>query len=280
MRPGYLESLAVLAVLLFPLSFILSRIESAFPQNHHSRASLRPQNSLNVITLIYSKPADHINIAHNCRVISRTSHKLFVHTDNISQPYCGLCQCILFKQFDCLCPAGENGCPKMNPCQKVRFLMQSLKQYGEFLFLDSDLIIMKPDFLNRMQRRSQTDDFLATYGHLHVNKSRCSHSYHRDFNTGLMFMRRLPDVDYDSIITLMYKERKANHDQRVISAFIQKNYNNWDTLSFKWHCRSLKLYNQDIPLEDCYTIHDRRESTLILKKLRRRRLNVSWPLRN
>lgn len=239
-----------------------------------SQALTPPQPSLNVVTLIYSTPYDHINIAHNCHLISSTSHKFFIHTDDISQPYCKLCTCIPFKLFNCPCPTGKNGCIAKNPCQKLQFIRESVTKYQELLLLDSDLIIMKPQFLDRLKIRSEAHDFLATYGHMSVSKQNYSNDYRRNFNSGLMFMRRLPHVNYNGLLTLLYARNNTERDQGIVSSFIHKNYENWDTLSWKWHCRSLKLYNQNIPPAQCYTIHDRGEVRALLKKLGTKRRTI------
>ncbi|PXF47237.1 hypothetical protein BWQ96_03012 [Gracilariopsis chorda] len=252
----------------FPILLLLHdgvNISSTLSLQHFQR----PKPRLNVLTLIYDQKSDHINVAHNCRMISSTSHKFFIHTDDILQPYCKECTCIEHKLAQCPCPTGTHGCQVKNPCEKVEFLIESVTRYEEFLFLDNDLIIMKPEFLDHMWARSRAHDFLASYAHLTVNSSR----YLRNFNSGLMFIRRLPDVNYTKMRTSLYFHKKEQ-DQGVVSTFFQQNYKNWDSLSWKWHCRNLKRGYQDVPLEACYTFHDRVEVDDFLIRMNTTRLTI------
>lgn len=202
-------------------------------------------------------------------MISATRHKFTIHTDDLSQPYCTVCECILFTPFPCPCPSGPNGCKKKNPCQKVEFLIRSIHDHESFLFLDNDLLIMKSQFLDHMQHRSQAHDFLASYAHLNVSTA----TFYRTMSSGLMYIRRLLNVNYNLIRTLLYKSRQEQ-DQGVVTRFFQTTYSNWDSLSWKWHCRALKRSNQDVPTESCYTIHDRHEADDLLRVLNRTRLTI------
>lgn len=218
--------------------------------------------SLIVVTLIYGQSSEHVKIAHNCRLISRTRHRFIIYTDDMSQRYCDVCECRRFVKKMCKCPDKKTGCRVKNPCEKLFFLIDRIREFHEFVFLDNDLIILKKYFLDRLQARSQAHDFLATYGHAGIDSSR----YLRNFNSGLFFIRHLPNLDYDKMKRMMY-DQSTEKDQGIVSNFVQKNYENWDVLSWKWHCRMLSLMNQDIPHSACYTLHDRREYVDILKNL-------------
>eukprot|EP00737_Agarophyton_chilense_P002733 gb/GEZJ01003138.1/.p1 GENE.gb/GEZJ01003138.1/~~gb/GEZJ01003138.1/.p1 ORF type:complete len:281 (-),score=16.32 gb/GEZJ01003138.1/:701-1543(-) len=265
---GLTTVLPFIILVLFPVVFIL-RDGLVAPSPFVLHRSFRQEPYLNVVTLIYGQESDHVNIAHNCRIISTTRHKYFIHTDDLSQPYCTVCTCVRYNLFRCPCPTGSDGCKVKNPCEKVEFLIQSVNTYGSFLFLDNDLLIMKREFLDHMLQRSRAHDFLASYAHQTVNSSK----YLRNFNSGLMFIRRLPNVDYNLLRASLYFH-KLEQDQGVVSDFFQKIYVNWDSLSWKWHCRSLKRTNQDVPVEECYTIHDRSEVVDLLKELNRTRLSI------
>lgn len=67
---------------------------------------------------------------------------------------------------------------------------------------------------------------------------------------------------------------KSEKDQSIISWFVQSFYNNWDTLSYKWHCRFLHRENQDIPPGHCYALHDKSEADEILRELNMTRLTI------
>lgn len=225
--------------------------------------------SLTVATLIYDQSDDHKNIAHNCRIIAATRHRFIIFTDDVSQSYCSLCDCRRFVKQNCPCPAqGPHACTLKNPCEKLAFVVSAVRQFREVLILDDDLLIMKHTFLDHLAARAQAHDFLATYGHDTITSVR----YLRNFNSGLMFMRWLPTINYDEMTEALYRNQGAR-DQSTISWFVQKRYSNWDVLSWKWHCRML-LKKQDIPPSECYTLHDRNEVSQVLKVLNATRLSI------
>lgn len=223
---------------------------------------------LNVITLMYDQSTEHKNIEHNCAMISRTSHKFIVYTDDMDQPYCDVCECKRFVKKHCPCPSDEDGCDMKNPCEKLFFFIEMLGKYRELVLLDNDLLILKDYFLDRLQARSKAHDFLATYGHSGIMNATI---YRRNFNSGLVFIRWLPGLNYTDMKDVMYR-CKSRNDQGIISEFVQEYYDNWDTLSWKWHCRGLKALKQDLPVRECYTIHDRNEVEEVLQKLGMQRL--------
>lgn len=229
------------------------------------------KHGLTVVTLIYDQEEEHVNIAHNCVMIAPTRHRFMVYTDNISLPYCSLCHCEQYVKRNCPCPeANENPCAKKNPCEKLFFVIDVLKRFKEIVLLDADLLILKKEFLEHLQIRSAAHDFLATYGHAGINEPR---KYYRNFNSGLVFMRWLPELDYNILKQNLYKA-KGWQDQGIISRFVQEYYKNWDVLSWKWHCRALGRRDIDIPPSECYTLHDRTEGDEVLKSLNRTRLEV------
>lgn len=268
-KPSLVSLTFVVFLVSFPILLLLhDGVHISSELSVHQFKLSKPH--LKVITLIYDQKFDHVNVAHNCRMILPTSHKFLVYTDDVLQPYCKECTCIEYKLVNCPCPTGPKGCKVKNPCEKVQFLIDSVARYEEFLFLDNDLIIMKSEFLDHMWARSRAHDFLASYAHLSVNSSR----YLRNFNSGLMFIRRLPNVNYTNLRASLYFHRKEQ-DQGVVSNFFQENYRNWDSLSWKWHCRNLNHGYQDVPPEACYTLHDRNEVNDYLKKMNTTRLTIS-----
>lgn len=214
---------------------------------------------------------EHRNIDHNCAMISRTEHKFIIYTDDMAQPYCRVCRCKHFIKKNCPCPSDREGCGVKNPCEKLIFFIDILEEYRELVLLDNDLLVLKPYFLDRLQARSKAHDFLATYGHTGIMNAT---DYLRNFNSGLVFIRRLPGLNYTVMKDIMYRSRSRN-DQGIISGFVQDHYGNWDTLSWKWHCRGLKALKQNIPAHDCYTVHDRREMEDILHELGMQRLTTN-----
>ena len=199
--------------------------------------------------------------------ISRTRHHFVVFTDDLSKPYCSRCECRLYTR-----PEGHCREKNVKLCGKLSLFVRLLDMFHEFVLLDSDLLILKDTFLDRLSIRSKAHDFLASYAHLIMRSVPQSHF--TSFNSGLLFIRRLPGLDYNDIWD-MWRESRTNNDQIIISKFIFERYNNWDTLSWKWHCRYLQEFRQDIPFSECYTIHDRHIANTALKELNLTLLKVS-----
>lgn len=240
------------------VSLLQSR-STFLPKLNNQTTSNQPEEGLTVITLTYGGTGDARYIAHNCAMLQQTRHRFIIHTDHPDQSFCNVCECERFIPFDCKCPDGK--CQWKNPCQKLYFYIWALRKYKEFVLLDSDLMILKKNFLDRLQPRTKMHDFLATYGHAGITAT----NYKRNFNSGLIFIRYLPELDYDWMKRTMY-ETKAGFDQGILSGFVHNFYDNWDSLSWKWHCRGLIRFKQDLPLSDCYTFHDRTESKEIISK--------------
>jgi len=126
-------------------------------------------------------------------------------------------------------------------------------KYPEFVYayLDHDLAIIKPSFFDAFYARTRQHDFLAarTQGPGQMT------DYKKTFNSGLVFIRRIPTADPMLLRDYMYTKNKENFDQTTLSIFVQEKYDNWDELSLKWHCRRLRDTHKDIPLDHCYTLH-------------------------
>lgn len=127
-----------------------------------------------------------------------------------------------------------------------------MEELEEFVFLDSDLIILNDRFMDRLFTRSRDFDFLASLGFADP----CFRIYHSKFNSGMFFMRKLPGVNYGDLLAMSWK-LGTNNDQNAISRFVYEKYRDWDVLSLKWHCRFLKKSNFTIPPGECYTLHGR-----------------------
>lgn len=140
--------------------------------------------------------------------------------------------------------------------------MDVIHSLREFVFIDSDLFIVKDFFLDRLAYRTLAHDFLALGG---VSTEVILKDFRRPFNSGLFFLRRLDDVNYNKLVSLSF-EMRANNDQNVLSRFVYMNYDNWDRLSLKWHCRTTKAFYV-APLDQCYTIHGRGRVKEILKAI-------------
>lgn len=226
---------------------------------------------LTVVTLSYGHAWEDKNIEHNCAMISKSRHRYVIFTDNTSAAYCGVCECKMFVKKDCPCPEGLGRCEKKNPCEKLLFFTEAIKDFREMVLLDDDLLILKDYFLDRLAKRAQAHDFLASYGHAGSVRNG---SYLQDFNSGLLFIRWLPRLDYSRMERRLY-DTESKRDQSIISWFVHSYYANWDILSWKWHCRLLHRLEQDMPPEVCYTLHDQREMKEILSEMNFTRLSVS-----
>lgn len=209
-----------------------------------------PNATITTVTLAFNITTEHQYIEHNCALISATTHRYIIYTDDISLPYCAVCTCVFFQRNSCTCPKPSS--PDCALCEKLKFVEDMISQRREFLFLDSDLVILQPKFLDLMYSRSREFDFLATYGF----GDPCKIKYSSPFNSGLMFFRRLHNLNYSKLNELQW-EMSTNNDQNVISSFVQSYYKNWDTLSLQWHCRYLHLANNNIPYDQCLTFHGR-----------------------
>lgn len=228
-----------------------------------SSCHVEPQTptGLTVTTLTFGVPWDADKITHNCRMINGTRHRFFIYTDDLSAPYCRLCTCYRFKPSRCPPPNPKAG--SRNNCEKSVFTSRIVPKLGEMVYLDSDLIIMRRDFLDRLYWRSRGHDFLASYGHAGYGKEV---KYYNIMNSGLFFMRRVKSADYSELVPRMYR-MQTGFDQTVLTGFVHQYYKHWDSLSWRWHCRDMLRMKQDTPLRECYTIHDRVEYPRLLKMM-------------
>lgn len=216
---------------------------------------------LTVTTLAYNVPWDMDKVSHNCRMISGTRHRFLIFTDRMNAPFCRLCRCRRFIPSRCPPP---NAKPKArNNCEKSVFTARMVPRLGEMVYLDSDLIIMRRDFLDRLYWRSRGHDFLASYDPSGYGKEV---KYYNFINSGLFFMRSVKSANYSDLVPRMYKAR-TGFDQSVLTRFVHQYYKHWDTLSWRWHCRNMLRMKQDTPLRECYTIHDRNEWPKLLKMM-------------
>jgi hypothetical protein len=136
--------------------------------------------------------------------------------------------------------------------------------------MDFDLVMLYPTVLEELKVRSQTNDFLATRAHTSFQRIP---RYRNDFNSGLVYIRKIPEVDPMLLRHYMYaKGTNGNFDQAVLSYFVHHHYKRWDELSIKWHCRL--IHNQtnawqnltkngrkteeiypDMDIQDCQALH-------------------------
>lgn len=218
-----------------------------------STVSVLP-SPLTFVTLSFNQSKDDNIISHNCVVMSRSRHRLYIHTDNLTKPFCSLCTCIPFKPTNCTCPQPKSpSTPKKCPlCEKLHFVDNLITTLPFFVYLDTDLIILNPHFMDRLATRATDFDFLAAYGF----DNPCNRSYGGMFNSGLFFIRRVAHWRQGMLITLM-SQMGVTNDQNVISAFVYQSIQDWDTLSLQWHCRFLQRRNYTIPPAKCYTLHGR-----------------------
>lgn len=221
-------------------------------------------------------------VTHNCLMLNKENHKnhntistgspsfrtrFIIYTDNLTQPYCSICECKQFQPANCSCPPNGKLCETRRQCEKLFFTTSMIATYDSFVFLDHDLIILKDTFAAHLARRALDFDFLAS--RTHFKRDRYfgnAQNYYQVFNSGLFFIRRLPYLEVDEPKWLMYNETSAdaNTDQVYLSRWVLNRYKKWDELSFKWHCRDLK--DQNIPFEHCYTLHDSGNPELVLNE--------------
>jgi len=195
-------------------------------------------------------------ILNNCLLVKEAGHIMHIYTDDMDQEYCRYCDCIQYEAYNCECP-GYNCTERRNICEKNYLYADLLAKEDEFVFLDFDLAIVKPEkFFPELYARSRVADFLATRAH-GVYKSPTSMKYKEDFNSGLVFIRALTGVDPYKLREMLYEGKGNVYDQHVLSQFVHQYYDDarWDELSIKWHCRLIGEIFKDMPLEDCYTIH-------------------------
>lgn len=248
---------------------------SSLPSFPHSSNTHRLNNdqdeeeeAMTYITLSFGSKGSwrHSFISHNCVKLSNSSlgnNRFIIYTDNMTQPYCtssssSSCECRRFIPNNCPCPPQGKLCDTRRQCEKMVFTVSMLKQFSSFVFLDHDLLILNDNFMQQLRQRSKHYDFLASRTHLNRDRyfGNNALNYEQVFNSGLFFIRRLPGLNVEEPIWMMYNETKidANTDQVFLSRWVFQRYSNWDELSFRWHCRDFR--DQNIPFKDCYTLHD------------------------
>lgn len=208
------------------------------------------ERRLTFVTLCFNQPNIATMVDHNCAMLTRGGYKFEIYTDDISQGYCRTCSCKLFRLTNCTCPQPERS--DCSLCEKLAFIVALSQSMDSYVFIDSDLVILADRFMPALEARAVHFDFMAAYGFGLYQNWR----YTAQFNSGLMFLRRLPDVNYTKMIDIMY-EMGTNNDQNVISSFIHSYYTNWDALSLRWHCRYLYRKENNINPSHCLTFHGR-----------------------
>lgn len=268
----------IVIILMFPSLFLLKTLRLPNPELPVSSTIGTPSSEgLTFISLSYGVGVkdDTVNINHNCRKIRASQrdmpNRFIIYTNNGSEAFCQMCECRRFVPRQCACPRLPEDCKWRNPCEKLYFIEDMVAQFEEYVFLDTDLLIMKDEFFKKLYARSRVHDFLASYGH----DMSAPALYTRDFNSGLFFIRRLANRNYALMAKEMYRTR-ATRDQTIVSWFIRSFYDDWDSLSYKWHCRALLKGRQTIPTEHCYTIHDRDEIEGLLANISFTRLTIPW----
>ncbi|KAG7374936.1 hypothetical protein IV203_014031 [Nitzschia inconspicua] len=258
------------------------------------KPSSRPTKPLPVITLYYNP---HVNgnkkdrlvikrrltpeyMLHNCLLVQQQQIKsgaeggktapfeYVVVTDDLSLEVCQHCECRKFEPYSCPCPT--NDCVnERNVCEKTFLFSDLLVQEEEFIFVDFDLLLLSISVLEELQLRSRTTDFLATRAHASLREKPL---YRNDFNSGLVYIRNVPQADPTLLQTYLYDNvTNSFRDQSVLSYFVHHHYKRWDELSFKWHCRGLREPSQlggrsddntktgriypDMNIHDCQVFH-------------------------
>lgn len=222
----------------------------------------QPHFTPNIVSMHYNNPWDRYGIEHNCILARDSGFTMNVFTENLEYDYCKVCKCYPLNLMNCKPPDPLEGAP--NFCEKMNFISESLERFKEVVFLDADLVVLDPNFYKYLAARAYVHDFLAPYAEGSYNES---FKYRNTFNGGLMFIRTIPGANHSDLLPMMYRFN-SGCDQYMVSAYIHKYYRNWDSLSWKWHCRGLKQYKMDIPIEDCITLHQRGpEGWELLEKL-------------
>lgn len=203
------------------------------------------------ITFMFNQTAEEVIVDHNCERLTRNGYEFHIFTDNIHQRACATCTCIARTLKPCTCPH-----PTMamcDHCHKMHFMVEIMKSMPAFIFIDTDFAILHDVFMPELQSRTQYTDFLAVYAFSPL----ASWTYNTAFNSGLMFMRRLDNLDYDYLLDI-YARMRTNGDQNVISSFVRKFYTRWEPLSLRWHCRFLERPENNIPRDRCLAFHGKR----------------------
>lgn len=234
------------------VDFHESEGDRTFQLAENSLDEAKPED-LSFVTLCFNQTAVKPMVDHNCAFLNKLGYQFHIYTDDLTQSYCSTCSCTPFRLKNCTCPQpGRSDC---SLCEKLLFMIDLTNSMSSFVFLDSDLILLKDRFIPALRARTEHFDFLAAYGFGVSQNWR----YTSQFNSGLMFLRRLQSVNYSKLVDIMY-DMGTNNDQNVISTFIQRYYENWDTLSLRWHCRYLYRKEHNINFTDCMTFHGRNQA--------------------
>jgi len=158
-------------------------------------------------------------VLHNCIQAKSVGVQMVVYTEDLASKYCSSCTCILFEPVNCKPPDARPN--SRNHCEKLSFMARMIPKYREFIYLDADLLVMHPEKLFRgLASRALTTDFLATYAE---GASKEPAKYKNYFNSGMMFIRYIPELNYSELLPRMY-EAKSGFDQSILSGFIHDYY--------------------------------------------------------
>lgn len=194
-------------------------------------------------------------------MLSRNNYEFRIFTDDVTQPACRTCTCVAYDPPPCECPRPKlSGC---HLCKKLEFVITSIKNMHEFIFVDSDFLILNDTFMPALEARAAHFDFLATYNFMPP----ASLKFLSSFNSGLMFLRRIDGLNYDEMRRIMHRQG-FNNDQNTISMFIHRYYVRWDTFSLRWHCRFLDRPENNIEVHACIGFHAKRKAREVFLKER------------
>lgn len=183
-----------------------------------------------------------------------------MHTDLPVEPYCDVCECVTFKRRNCICPGGE--CSDTNSfCEKVHFLVDRIKQFPEFVFLDRDFIILNESFITRLYPRTRVHDMLISYDHTHYR----TWDWRKQINSGMFSLRRMQNIKYTRLIHDYYAIGD-NDDQPVVGRLMFDQYENNDFLSYQFHCRFITDIIK-FPPKLCLALHDRGNEFTMFKRM-------------
>lgn len=228
----------------------------------------RPLSFVTLMSASEERPHNESGIvAHNCRLVSSVpgSHTLFVYTDDLDLALCQVCSCRPFSRVQCPCSqpsaSGDVSCEN-DYCNQLEFFHRCVETFDEFVHLDPDVILLKETFVEHLYPRTRVHNFLATFAHEMLRKP----MYWKQFSTGIFFMRRLPNIDYSTVGDDANFNSTVRSMQEALTHLIHSSYDNWDSLSLKFHCRRvIKAF--EIPPSDCYTVQDNVEGPVLLANL-------------
>lgn len=219
------------------------------------------RNVPRVVTLDMGDGQDVDSVLHNCVQAARAGAQMDVHTSNIGARYCNVCRCLSHAAAGCA--AANRTEHSVRQCEKAAFLARATPALRELIYLDADVIVMTPRFFTMLAARATVHDFLASY--VHESYAELP-QYYGVFSPGVLFVRHKRGASYLALLPRLHKYEERAH-RAVLSGWVFDTYANWDSLSWKWHCRGLLRFRQNTPPAACLSIHDREEAPALLKLL-------------